>query len=156
MDELTNRVVNATPLGLLIISYELLQGALHQAVEGIEAKDKEKALYHILHSQEILRAITAGLDLKQNIAKELLPIYTHMNNLLIDCQIKVNRDSLQEKVAKDIGQVKQMADILLEGIKTLPDVDIDKTKQVYAGLTYQKGGKLAEYVSNNEGTDYKV
>lgn len=156
MDDLTNRIINATPLGLLIISYELLQGSLYQAAESMENKDKEKALYHILHSQEILRTITAGLDLDKDIAKEVLPIYVYMNNLLIECQVKVNRDTHRKKVSEDIAHIQKLTDTLLDGIRVLPDVDIEKSKQVYAGLTYQKDGSLSEYISNNEGTDYSA
>ena len=151
-NKLVSQISSATPLGLLIISYGLLLSNLERAKNEILQSSPRNATNTIIHCQNIVVTLIDGLNLQYELANEILPIYMHINSTLIQCQIKSNRNGkeIEELLIKNITQIEEIVNNLLDGINTLPDIDVPQTHQVYAGLTYDKDGNLSEYTPQEE------
>ena len=152
------KIKNATPMGLVIITYEMLLETLEKASKEIET-NSETAREAIIHAQAILRSLTSGLNLDYDISTELLDIYMYISSILIDCQIKANRANSEGFVKENIAHVSELLNSLLEGIKAVPDTDapiIETSSKIHAGMTYGKDGNLSEYIHEDISKTYKA
>jgi len=158
--EIIARISNATPLGLLLISYDLFLDAVAVTKENI-ASGEESAVIEkdIEYLQKILTEITRSLNMEQELSQEILPIYMHVNKLLIECGVKVKRKSQVKQLSERINIIESIMKILLEGLEALEDTGEPinpAVQQVYAGLTYQKDGKLNEFVAEGSGRSFEA
>ena len=153
------KITNADPLGLVIITYELI---LTNISEALEAKDSAAAKKSLLKARQFLAELIAALDAGHDISKNLMSIYIYINRLLIEADLKANGSKFAE-MKKPLGEVSSILNDLLKSWKALAEnEDIDKGEKImpgalklYAGLTY-KGGELAEFVDYDEKRGYKA
>lgn len=154
---LASRISSATPLGLLVISYELLLSNLALTKAKLDDTGAITTHANIVHCQNIVREITSGLNMDYELSKEVLPLYMYMSKLLTDCQIQSNKRDSEDFIKETLTHIEKIATTLLDGIRTLPDVDVPDSAPVYAGLTYNKHGKLSEYFpSDMDNKGYKA
>lgn len=197
--EIIARISNATPLGLLLISYDLFLDATATAKESVksqkttqegastvqegantaqegastdqegvstdqegvntvlqEASDLERDLEYM---QKILTEIINSLDLEQELSHEILPIYMYVNKLIIECIIKANRKNQEKLIITNLTTIETIMKTLLEGLESLEDTDEPinpGSQQIIAGLTYQKDGRLNEFIDESSGRNFEA
>lgn len=156
MDTYSARISSASPLSLLIITYELFLKNIAKTKEFLSEGNNEKSKFHINHCQKLLNSCITSLNLDYEPALEVLPIYMYINRILIECQIKSNRTGSNALIESNLEHIEKIINILLDGVTSLPDTDVPVGQQVYAGLTYQKDGNLTEYIPINEGNEYQA
>lgn len=152
------KIMQATPMGLVIISYEMLLESLDLAVKTVET-DNEQAGKHIMQAQNVLRSIMSGLNLDIELSNELLDIYMYINAILIDCQIKCHRVEGATFVAENVAHLTELLNSLLDGIKAVPDTDLPAvalSQQIHAGMTYDKDGNLSEFIQQDPSKTYQA
>jgi len=150
------RISNATPLQLLVISYDMFLDSLGQAKKTIDTEDFSKNLEFM---EKVLIEIIGSLNLEMELAKEVLPLYVNVQRLMGQAQAKAIRKGQKDGVLKLLDDAEQIMTILLDGIKQLEEVDapaMDNSQQIYAGLTYQKGGVLKEFISEDSSKSFKA
>jgi len=155
----TARISNADPLGLVIITYELI---LANITEAMDTKDSIHAKKSLTKSRQFLADLITSLDMSHEISKSLMSVYIYVNKLLIEGELKANGSKFTE-MQKSLSEASEILNDLLKSWKALQeDENIDKGEKimpnalkVYAGLTY-KGGELAEFVDYDEKRGYKA
>jgi len=153
------KIANADPLGLVIITYELI---LSNTSEALKAKNSAAAKKSLLKARQFLAELIAALDLSQDVSKNLMSIYIYVNKLLIEGELKANSGK-RSQMQKPIDEANSILNELLESWKKLEESDeVDKGEKImpgalklYAGLTY-KDGELTEFVDYDEKRGYKA
>ena len=135
------RISEATPLGLLIINYELL-------LSHIEAAKKDESDFsdEIQKSKDFLLVLIKSLDFEYDISKDLYQIYSYVNTLLIKSEFSGDKTHLDEAL--------NLLSMLLSSWRELTSIEdakpvMENTSKIYAGLTY-KNGELAEFTPDEE------
>lgn len=132
-----NKIINANQLDLLLINYEMLFVTIDEAINAIEADEKETFNKAMGSSNRLLRELSDNLDFNYNIAKELMAIYIFISKQLIDASISYKTEPLIS--------AKELLNILYTGWMEASAKETDKKpmisngQKVYAGLTYGKG-----------------
>jgi flagellar protein FliS len=154
VEDYTAKISTATPLGLVIINYELMIHNLHLAKENLEEGEHSDFETHAKKAQAYLMVLMGSLDRTFAISGELLRLYFYVNKLLIQSQFK-----------RDPNLICEACDItgsLLDSWRVLARVESPATKpvmenveQLVAGLTY-KDGRLCEYVLGSENRGIKA
>ncbi|MCL2565229.1 MAG: flagellar protein FliS [Defluviitaleaceae bacterium] len=155
----TAKISNADPLGLVIITYELILTNIAEALEGGDPANIKKSLNK---SRQFLADLISALDMSHEISKSLMSVYIYANKLLIESELKASGGRFSE-MKKPLTEASTILSDLLKSWKTLEaDENIAKGEKimpdalkVYAGLTY-KGGKLEEFVDYDEKRGYKA
>ena len=156
IEDYTLRIAQATPVQLVIINHELLTAFIEDALKAFTDGDIELFYKSINKSKDALDQLICGLDMENPIAQSLYNLYRYANELL--------NKSLYSKDTQAAEEVKTMFEELLEAwqaIENTPDERLAHDPstagpKVYAGLTYGKGGDLAEYIPENEGREFKA
>ena len=155
----TAKITTADPLGLVIITYELILTSVSEALAAGETSAAKKSL---LKARQFLAELIAALDMKHDISAHLMSIYIYVNKLLIEGELKANGSKF-DLMQKPLNEVTAILSDLLKSWRALAEnKDIDKGEKImpgalklYAGLTY-KGGELAEFVDYDEKRGYKA
>lgn len=155
----TAKISNADPLGLVIITYELI---LTNIIEALNSKDVIKSKKSLTKARQFLADLITALDMSHEISRNLMSIYIYINKLLIEGELKASGSKFSE-MEKPLEEASAILNELLSSWKTLhEDENIDKGEKimpgalkVYAGLTY-KGGELEEFVDYDEKRGYKA
>jgi len=158
-NDYTARIINADPLELVIITYELIDGHLRNAAEE---SDPEDIKHDILKARQFLSELVASLDMEYDISKELMSIYFYVNKLIIESELKVSSMKLDEAREK-LHEAAEILDKLGDAWRTIrstvgrdeSDTSMKNAQQLYVGLTY-KDGKLAEFVDYSEARGFKA
>ena len=140
--------IGAAPQGeLVVIAYEILLERMSQAL-GSPGPYSE----HVEGARMALNALMSGLDMSQNISGELLSIYAYVDRLLVRAYF--NPDNALINEAYDL--CAQLHEAFREAQALSADTQpvVKKSQEVYAGLTYDKGG-LKEHIVQNEGRTFK-
>ena len=153
------RIINADPLELVVITYELIDGYLNNALAENEAENMK---YDIFKARQFLSELVSSLDIEYDISKELMSIYIYANKLMVESEIKVNSMKIGEAKEK-LAEAAEILDKLGEGWRAVRsntnhdenNKSIKNTQQLYVGLTY-KGGKLSEFVDNDNARVYRA
>ncbi len=107
------KVNTASPAELTLMLYEGAIKFCNIALLGFETNDYEKVNNNIIKVQNIITEFRATLDFKYETAKDFDLIYEYINNLLIQANIKKDRESLE----KALGQIREMRDLWKEIMK---------------------------------------
>jgi len=146
------KIANATPLQLVIITYELILKYLDDAAECID--DEKKFEFNLKKSRAFLDDLKNSLDMSYDISKNLMSLYNYVSQ-----QISYYMFNKKTEYA---DEVKKVIAELLDGWKAIESEEQDKTplmentQQLYAGLTYNKSGKLSEYVETDTKRGFKA
>ncbi|MCL2664160.1 MAG: flagellar protein FliS [Defluviitaleaceae bacterium] len=152
IDDYKLRIAQATPLQLVIINYEMAIGYIDEALKNEDGFERG-----ISKARESLFLLTSSLDLKISVAQDLYTVYEYIGRLLTSALF--GKGARRAKAAADS---KSMLEELLEGWLTVNESEAGATSaeanapQVFAGLTYTRGGELSEYVNQNENRGYKA
>ncbi len=107
------KVNTASPAELTLMLYEGAIKFCNIALLGFELNDYEKVNNNIIKVQNIITEFRATLDFKYETAKDFDLIYEYINNLLIQANIKKDKDSLD----KALVQIREMRDLWKEIMK---------------------------------------
>ncbi|AZN38520.1 flagellar export chaperone FliS [Paenibacillus albus] len=86
-----NSVQTASPNKLIIMLYDGAIRFVKQGIDAIENKTIEQANRNLIKAQNIIHELTAALDFKYPIAKDLARIYEYMLYRLIEAN--TNKDT---------------------------------------------------------------
>ncbi len=146
------RIASATPLQLVIISYELIIKYVDDAVDCIDnAKLFE---FNLNKARAFLDDLKNSLDMSFEVSRNLMSLYNYVGQQISYFMFN-KENSHVEEIKKVIGE-------LLDGWKTIENEEKDKTplmenaQQLYAGLTYDKRGNLSEYVETDVKRGFKA
>lgn len=151
------RLSNATPLQLVIITYDIMLEHIDSAL--INVSDYSNLSDDITKTQKLLSTLITSLNLEIDISKELLNLYMYINKLLLSCTVKINLKNKEEELKVILIQVKQILTSLLHSWKSIDDTDepvMANSQQIFAGFTYEKNGKLTEFIDENSSISYKA
>jgi flagellar protein FliS len=107
------KVNTASPAELTLMLYEGAIKFCNIALLGFELNDYEKVNNNIIKVQNIITEFRATLDFKYETAKDFDLIYEYINNLLIQANIKKDKESLD----KALVQIREMRDLWKEIMK---------------------------------------
>lgn len=111
----TQQIMTASPEELTLMLYNGAIRFVNESIQSLEAGNLEKAHNANLRAQNIVREFMATLDLRYDIAKNLLSLYDYIEYCLI-----------QGNILKDKSQLEQARSMLQE----LRDAWVDAMKQV--------------------------
>ncbi|OXS55890.1 flagellar export chaperone FliS [Cohnella sp. CIP 111063] len=92
-------VQTASPAQLILMLYDGAIRFIKQGIDGIEAKDYQKANHSLIRSQHIVNELIASLNHEYPIANNLLDIYDYANRKLIEANMKKNKQSASEVIS---------------------------------------------------------
>lgn len=145
------RITNATPLGLIIINYDLVLDAINAAIAATEG---EKTAYeaNVQKARDFLMELITSLDFKYEISRDLHTLYMHVNRLLTGAMIYSQKEKLAEA-----AQIMSTLKTGWESVKEEPDAQkvYENAQKVYSGLTYGKKG-ANEYVETEGNRGFKA
>lgn len=153
-EEYEARVATATPLGLVIINYELLIYHIENSISTIATEDFYSNLENALTANGLLMD---SLDLGYEIGRDLMSVYVYVNKLLIDARFANISDT--SKSLKLLEEAKDIISSLLESWQEISKEDnglpVSGSSKIYGGLTY-RNGKLSEFVVESDQNDFKA
>ncbi len=136
------RISNATPLGLVNITFELIFKNIELAKENTDNYNEYKS--YVDKTKAFVENLIDSLDAEQEISDDLFKVYTTTRGLLIKALVS-------QYNVKDLDTVIDLLNPIAEGFSSIEDTSqssvMKKTPKVYAGLTYGKKG-LDEYVDS--------
>ena len=149
----TARISNASPAQLCVITYEILLERIDQAL----VCDAHTSDYHtsIEKARQALQTLMSSLDMSNEIAQHLFPLYVYADKLLVDAYFTGESANAQD--ARMIIEPLMLAFLEAE-TADVPENDkqavLKASQQVYAGLTY-KDGKLDEFIDQDINRGFK-
>ena len=126
----TSRIVNASEIELVCITYEMFFEAIEKAIEApVEARQEE-----IGRARAVLMVLTENLNFEAGIASDLFKLYVYVQNLLIN---DYQKDSKLREAYELIEMLYRGYKGLLErGIVEGHEPVIANAEHVVAGMTY--------------------
>ncbi|MEW4372674.1 flagellar export chaperone FliS [Paenibacillus sp. WLX1005] len=106
-------VQTASPGQLIIMLYDGAIRFTKQGIVAINDKQYELANKSLVRAQAIINELTAALDHKYPISKELARLYEYMNYKLIQANIRKNAEDAEEI----IGHLTELRDTWKECIR---------------------------------------
>jgi flagellar protein FliS len=107
-------VENASPVGLVVILYDVLINDLRQAVEAIAKKNTEARSKAVKHAFVVLQQLEGSLDQENGgeAAKNLSSFYAVMRGRIFEAHSKVSSEILNEQVTLllDVRQAWEKVD----------------------------------------------
>ena len=107
-------VENASPVGLVVILYDLLINDLREAVEAIARKNVEERSKAVKHAFLVLQQLEGSLDRDNGgeAARNLSSFYAVMRARIFEAHTKVNAEILHEQVTLllDVRQAWEKVD----------------------------------------------
>lgn len=91
-----NSINTSSPEELTLMLYNGLVRFLMQSKKAIDENNIPKAHESIVRSQDIIMEFEAGLDLKYDIAHNLLLLYDYMHRRLIEANVHKDRAIVEE------------------------------------------------------------
>jgi len=146
------RISQASPVGLVVINFELILEFLNEATEN--TNDKEIFRASIAKAKEGLEQLIQSLDFEIPLSQDFYEIYKYAYKLLSDIMFS----SDIEAACLAVKEVAELMELLLAGWrdaaeKHIPEATTDTTK-VYSGLTYGRDGNANEYIDENKDRGY--
>ncbi len=144
------RVTTATPLGLILITYELALKNIDKAIKNfdLDIADSKKSLKK---AQQCINELINALNMDYEVSSNLASLYIYCNKLLINATFK--------NAVDDIYEVKKILSELFEGFSQIEDTStgavMENADVIYSGLTY-KNGKLDEYVDTSKSKNFQA
>ncbi len=152
IEDYVARIANATPLQLVIITYELIDKYIDDATDCID--NKKMFEFNLEKARAFLDDLKNSLDMSFKISGNLMSLYNYVGQQISYYMFDRNTEHVTE--------IKKVMDELLDGWKTIESQESDKTpvmentQQLYAGLTYDKSGRLSEYVETDVKRGFKA
>jgi len=146
------KISGATPVGLVIINFELILEYTEGAIQAHSAGDDALFEANILKSRDFLMLLMKSLDFKHTISRELLKTYIYINSLFIKAHFS--------KDTAPLAEADNLLNTMLNDWRELAKTEnaepvMENAQQLYAGLTYENG-KLTEYAPEDENRGFKA
>lgn len=90
-----DKIMTASPIELVILLYDEAIKQLKMAGFAMEEKDIEKTNNSLIKAQDIISELVRSLDLKTNIARDLLEIYDFVLNTIMEINMKKDKEKLE-------------------------------------------------------------
>lgn len=143
------RISNASPVQLLVITYELVIVNIEDAKNS---NDDNSFEMHIKKAQDFLMQLMTSLDMAIPISNNLLNIYLYINKLLHECYFSKDIEALDDC----LEMLSSLCDSFVTICKENEENSILKSsQQIYAGLTYSNSA-LDEFVIEDSSRGYKA
>ena len=91
-----NKVLTASPAELTLLLYEGAIKFCNIAIIGLEQNDMEKVHNNIIKVENIIEEFQATLNHKYSVAEDFDKIYKYIYNLLVEANIKKDKELLQQ------------------------------------------------------------
>lgn len=143
----TARVVNATRLELVIISYEAIIDDMDDAISYIECNMKEEVKTKLKNANDFIKELVLALDMKYEISSDLRRLYDYVERLLISAMISYNIEKIKEARKIIVGLMNSFKQ--LEDKENKTEKVMSNYEKIYSGFTYGMFG-LNEVVIGNE------
>lgn len=127
--EFTLRITQANKSELVVILYDMFQAYLEDA----EQSEGEEFHSAISHARAVLNELIESLDMEYEIAKNLYQIYRYVERLLIQSDVRLDKEPLKE-VSGHMSQLRNAYDTVSKEDAS-PSI-MENTDVVYAGMTY--------------------
>jgi len=152
------RILEASPLELCVINYELLLDNIDKALAAPPKSDKASA--SLDKARECVAALYMTLDMDIEFSQDLEGLYLFINSVLIRADFE--RDKLKRD--EDLKHARNIcAELLSSWQALLDDPELEERliaeaqgAQIYTGLTYGPDGQLTEYEDFDPDGGYKI
>lgn len=146
------KISQASPVGLVLLNFELIVEFLNEAVAEIDNKENFRAA--VKKAKDGIDQLVQALDFDVPLSQDFYEIYNFCYKLL--CDAHFSGDS--EAACSAVKEVAELMEILLDGWRdTAEKADAyveNEAPKVYAGLTYGKDGQANEYIDENKDRGY--
>lgn len=140
--EFTLRITQANKSELVVILYDMFLEYLE------DAKQAEGEEFHnaISHARAVLNELIDSLDMQYEIAKNLYQIYRYVERLLIQADVRLDKEPFKE-ISGHISQLRDAYDTISKEDAS-PSI-MKNTEVVYAGMTYGKSDLNENHAGNS-------
>ena len=148
----TKRISQAGPVGLVALNFELTLDFLQKA-RKIYDNDKDQGRLCITRAREGIENLIQTLDFDVHLSFDFYELYKYVYGLLCDVQ----QSSDDKKAAKSLDEAAEIIGNLTKAWRELADktvedpIETEDAPKIYAGLTYDKDGKVTEYIDESSG-----
>ena len=108
-----NKVLTASPAELTLLLYEGAIKFCNIAIIGLEQNDMEKVHNNIIKVENIIEEFQATLNHKYPVAEDFDKIYKYIYNLLVEANIKKDKELLEQA----LNELRGMRDTWKEIMK---------------------------------------
>lgn len=150
----TARIVQANRSELVVIIYELAVDSIDAAQVDYEDGAIESMLSNLKKAQKYVNQLVSGLDFQYAVSKDLFHLYQYVERIIVGCIVRQD--------CKDIKDAREVLTGLQVGFEGVAKEDsseplMERSTQLYAGLTYGKGTLNEVFVDVNQaGTSIKA
>ena len=139
------RITNASPVELVIITYDILLENIEQAINA-HRENPAVFIEGVNGARDALVELIGALDRTNPVANEIYPIYEYVNGLLLGALIYEKKSGLEDAVRV----LTPLRESWVKVSETEPkDGAVYKNApKVYTGLTYGRKGSNNDYVEN--------
>ena len=95
-----NKVLTASPAELTLLLYEGAIKFCNIAIIGLEQNDREKVHNNIIKVENIIEEFQATLNHKYPVAEDFDKIYKYIYNLLVEANIKKDKELLEQALTE--------------------------------------------------------
>ncbi|MCL2703977.1 MAG: flagellar protein FliS [Defluviitaleaceae bacterium] len=151
-DDYILKITNATPVELVLISYDILTDDITSAI-GSHGSDPGVFIASINRARETLIGLIGALDTDNPVAKGLYPLYERINTLFISSLTYEKKEGLDEAL-KILGILREG---WIKARESEPEGGalFENAPKVYSGLTYGRKGPN-DYIDTDPGRGIKV
>ncbi len=145
--EYATRISQANRSDLVVIIYELFLISIEEAHEYFKKGKQDKGVECVKRAEGFLQELMGSLDMRYQIAEELMRLYRYVYEQLIFSVIR--RKLVNEETVIEVMQ--KLKDAFIEVAKEdTSDPVMENTQQIYAGLTYGRGSLNEVLLSDHE------
>lgn len=148
----TQQIASANPTQIIALVFSIAEEYISDAVSAFDSDDFDLFSDNIRKASKCVEDLTEALDMKYEISRNLLEIYSFINRELSLAIPKKNVDIVK--------RISSMLSKLRDAFAELAKQDtsgavMGNTQEVYAGLTYGKG-TLTESTNIQSNRGYTV
>jgi flagellar protein FliS len=149
------RIVNASPVELVIINYDIIIEDIQTAVAS-HGSNPAVYIENVNSARDALAELIGALDGENPVSKEIYPIYEYINTLLMSALIYEKKSSLDEAmhilVTLRDGWIKARE---CEPPEAAGFRIMGNSTKVYTGLTYGRKG-ADDYIDTDPNSGIKA
>lgn len=109
-----NKVLTASPAELTLLLYEGAIKFCNIAIIGLEQNDMEKVHNNIIKVENIIEEFQATLNHKYPVAEDFDKIYKYIYNLLVEANIKKNKELLEQALTELRGMRDTWKEVMVK------------------------------------------
>lgn len=151
-EEYVARISTASPVELTVINYDILLDYLKLSKSNLQKDNKVAFKKNMDVAKNAIMSLMESLNMKYDLANELLDIYLFCNKKILTSQI-VYSETYIDEVIKVLENLRKSWVQISENNEE-PAI-MQNVQKVVAGMTYSNG-QLSEYVDQDENRGFKV